>query len=132
MEEPKVHKEEIRRLWESGIAALEAGDWDAYSRVWAHKPHVEAIHPAGGEWWTGWQELEPKYRELIESGVEISAETRRIHINVSPSCDMAWATMETAIRVGSDERVSWQVAVFQKYEDGWRLVLGFDAPRQSN
>ena len=64
---------------------------------------------------------------FIESPVKLSASTRRFDVNVSPSGDFAWVTIEAAISVNDTEHLSWQVVVFRKLQDRWEAVLGFDA-----
>jgi acetyl esterase/lipase len=71
--------------------------------------------------------LSARYKALIESPTTLSAATRRFDVNVSPSRDVAWATIEIDITVDGIEHRSWQVAVFRKIEGRWRAVLGFDA-----
>jgi hypothetical protein len=117
----------IRRVWEEAVNALTTKDWDAYSRFWAHESDIQVIHPAERDWTTGWEHVVSRYRAVIESPVTLSATTRKFEVNVAPSGEVAWATIEAAISVNGIEQVSWQVVVFKRLDGQWRAVLGFDA-----
>lgn len=117
----------IREAWDQAVVALSEKNWEAYSQFWAHEANIQVIHPAARDWTTGWEELALKYKTFIDSPVRLSATTRRFDVNVAPSGDVAWVTIEAVVRVDETERLSWQVAVFRKVQGRWRAVLGFDA-----
>ena len=126
-------EEAIKALWQRAIDALEDSDWQAYETVWAHESHAQAIHPATGSWWTGWQEIGPRYRRIIEKGVPIRGSTRRMDMHVGPGGHVGWAAIESEVKTGkTGQRLAWQVVVFQKTDGEWRMVLAFDAPRRGS
>jgi ketosteroid isomerase-like protein len=128
----EAEKSAIRAVWQRAIEALASCDWEAYSSVWAHEPHVQAIHPATKSWWTGWDEVGPRYRKIIERGIPIRGSTDRMDIHVTPRGDVAWAAMESEVRSGAKgHRLAWQLVIFEKLAGEWRIVLAFDAPRRS-
>ena len=117
----------IRDVWDQAVVALTEKNWDAYSRFWAHEPYIQVIHPAARDWTSGWNQVALKYKTFIESPVKLSATTRRFEVNVAPSGELAWVTIEAAISVNDVEHLSWQVAVLRKLHNRWEAVLGFDA-----
>jgi hypothetical protein len=117
----------IRSVWDDAVVALTTKDWEAYSRFWAHQPDIQVIHPAERDWTCGWEQVESKYRAVMESPVTLSATTRRFEVDLAPSGDVAWAAIEAAIGVNGVEHVSWQIVVFQRLQGRWRAVLALDA-----
>jgi hypothetical protein len=69
MENAEEEIKAIEVVWQRGIEALAACDWDAYSDLWVHEPYVQAVHPATGSWWTGWEEVGARYRQILGRGV---------------------------------------------------------------
>ena len=90
----EIERKAVAAVWQRAIDALAACDWEAYASLWAHEPYVEALHPAQGSWWTGWEEVGHRYRGILEQGVSIRGETHEMHIHVGPSRDVAWAAMD--------------------------------------
>ena len=118
-------KAKIRELWERASDAVCTGNWSDYERVWAHEPDIALIHPDAREWLVGWEEIGPKYRELLNSDFRCKATTREMRIRLSPSRDMAWATVNLEFQVtGQPTFTGWQTVVFERRADGWRLVHG--------
>jgi hypothetical protein len=117
----------IRQAWDYALAALADKSWEAYSGFWAHEPYIQVIHPAARDWTLGWERVALKYKAFMESPVKLSANTRTFDVNVAPSGDLAWVTIEAAISVNGVEHVSWQVLILRKHEGHWEAVLGFDA-----
>ena len=115
----------IRKVWdEAGVAVCEA-DWSRYERVWAHTPEIELIHPGQGEWLVGWDDIERKYKELLAQGLRCEFVTRTFRIHVAPSGEMAWGTVEAALRLPNQPEVTlWETVVFEKISGRWRFVHG--------
>ena len=117
----------VRALLDEAEAALRAGDWRRYAAVWAHERWIELLHPAEGEWLTGWELIGPGYRALLASGARLEIERRRLRVRVAPTGGMAWAVTETVLRVPDHEApatVLWITYVLELLGDGWRLVHG--------
>ncbi len=126
--DPEQERAAVRAAWNRGNRALEAGDWEAYSDFWAHADYAQVIHPHRREWLHGWHELGPAYRDLLAEGPAIRTRTREMDIRVSPSGEMAWATVEADLSFGSQgeagEITVWQTVVFEKIAGAWKLVHG--------
>lgn len=117
----------VRAVLDEAEAALRAADWPRYSSVWAHEPWIELLHPAEGEWLTGWDAVGPGYEALIATGARLEIERRRLHIRVAPAGRMAWAVAETVLRLASDAApatVLWTTYVLEELGGSWRLVHG--------
>ena len=115
----------IRELWEAGGRALENRDFDAYSNFWANNERVQIMHPDVPEWLVGWSALGPRYQERMAEGPDLRARTYDWAITVSPSAEMAWATMKVEVQVITSDTltfVAWESAVFEKLDGSWRLV----------
>ena len=125
-------KAKIEALWNQGIDALENGDWESYSAIWAQDQRTEVLHPAQSSWWTGWKNISSKYQKILDKGIPIHGSTRRMNIQLGPSMDVAWMTTESELKYGkTGKRISWQVVIFQKIAGEWKIILAFDAPRRS-
>jgi ketosteroid isomerase-like protein len=117
---------EIRALLDDAEAALRAGDWPRYAAAWAHEPWIELLHPAEGEWLTGWDVIGAGYRALLASGARPEAERHRLQVRVAPSGEMAWAVAETVVSLpgATGATMLWITYVLERGEAGWRLVHG--------
>lgn len=124
-------REDIRAVWDSANRALEAGDWEAYSEVWAHTDYIQVIHPGSSDWLSGWDEVRPPYKKLLEEESSMTIRTRDMRIRVAPSGDMAWATMKWDISSGEGEDAgaitNWGTGVFEKIDGEWKMVHGLAA-----
>ena len=56
---------------------------------------------------------------LVAGGWETA--THRFDINVSPNGDVAWTAAEVVISQGGSSNTSWQLAVWEKLEDRWKI-----------
>ena len=123
-----LESEAVRALWEETNAALAAKDWERYQALWVHEPSLQVIHPAQGDWINGWQDFRARYQSLFASSNEFSVETSRFNVNVSPSADMAWATIEATLTVNGVPSTHWYVMVTEKVDGRWRIAVALDAP----
>lgn len=115
----------IRELWEAGGRALENRDFDAYSHFWANDERVQVMHPDIPEWLVGWSILGPRYKERMAEGPDLRGLTYDWTVTVSPSAEMAWATMKVEVKVITTDTltfIAWESAVFEKLDGSWRLV----------
>jgi hypothetical protein len=115
----------IRELWEAGGKALENRDFDAYSNFWANNERVQVMHPDVPEWLVGWSALGPRYQERRADGPDLRGRTYDWTVTVSPSAEMAWATMKVEVQMITSDTltfVAWECAVFEKLDGSWRLV----------
>ena len=117
----------VRAVWDEAAAALTAKDWSRYAEVYAQEPVLQVIHPSQRDWIRGWDAFQERYRAIIASDAQWAFETRRFDVQISPAGDAAWATIETVLTLDGTESTAWQVAVFQKVQGRWRVVLGFSA-----
>lgn len=116
----------IRDVWNRANRALETGDWESYSTVWAHTNYIQVIHPDGPEWLSGWDEVGPKCRNSLTEGPSPAIRTRDMQIRVAPSGDMASATMKWDLSFGEGgdtTRITyWGTGVFEKIDGEWKIV----------
>jgi len=115
----------IRELWDAGARALENRDLDAYSSFWANNERVQVMHPDVPEWLVGWSALGPRYQERMAGGPDLRGRTYDWTVTVSPSAEMAWATMKVEVKVITTDTltfIAWESAVFEKLDGSWRLV----------
>lgn len=126
--EPGAERAEadVLALLDEAEAALRAGDWPRYAAVWAHERWIELLHPAEGEWLTGWDRIGPGYRSLLTSGMRLHIERRQLSVRVAPAGEMAWAVAETVVH-GADHEVPatlWITYVLERRGGRWQLVHG--------
>ena len=122
----------IKAVWQQALEALARCDWEAYSSLWIHEDYVQAVHPATCSWWIGWAEVGARYPSILEKGIPIHGRTSRMEVHVAKARNMAWAVMDSEVRTGkTGYRSAWQVVVFERTDDQWRIALAFDAPTRS-
>lgn len=115
----------IREVWETGSRALENRDFDAYTDFWANNERIQVMHPDVPEWLVGWTALGPRYEERMAWGPELRGRTYDWTVSVSPSAEMAWATMKVEVKVIAADTMTftaWESAVFEKLDGRWRLM----------
>ncbi|MEX0720578.1 MAG: nuclear transport factor 2 family protein [Balneolaceae bacterium] len=120
-------KEQIIQAWEQGGNALENNDWETYSEYWAHTDYIQIIHPKEKEWLQGWDIIGQSYKDFLEQGLNIQAESSDVNIQISSGAKMAWLTCKTKIKMIAEDTLefeSWQTNIFEKIEGEWRLVHG--------
>lgn len=61
------NEQEIRELWDRFTNSICDGSWEEFSNSWDHSSKVSMIHPHFGEWLKGWEEIRPKYYQLLNS-----------------------------------------------------------------
>jgi ketosteroid isomerase-like protein len=118
----------VRALWDETNAALAAKDWDRYQAVWLHEPALQVVHPAQGDWINGWQDFSARYQNLFASPNEFSVESSRFNVDVAPSAEMAWATIEATLSVNGIPSTHWYVIVTEKIDGRWRIAVALDSP----
>ena len=123
-----LEAEAVRALWDETNAALAAKDWERYQTLWSHEPTLQVIHPAQGDWINGWEDFSTRYQNVFASSNEFSVETSRFNVDVAPSADMAWATIEATLSVNGVPSTHWYVMVTAKVDGRWRIAVAFDAP----
>lgn len=115
----------IREVWEAGSRALESRDFEAYTNFWANNERIQVMHPDVPEWLVGWTALGPQYEERMKGGPELRGRTYDWTVNVSPSAEMAWATMKVEVKVITADTttfIAWESAVFEKLDGRWRRM----------
>jgi hypothetical protein len=118
----------VRALWDQTNAALAAKNWELYQTFWLQEPTLQVIHPAQGDWISGWQDFSARYQGVLSSANEFSVETSRFNVDVAPSADMAWATIEATLSVNGVPSTHWYVVVAEKVEGRWRIAVALDSP----
>ena len=122
----------VRALWDQTNAALAAKDWELYQTLWLQEQTLQVIHPAQGDWISGWQDFSARYQGVFASPNAFSVETSRFNVDVAPSADMAWATIEATLSVNGVPSTHWYVMVAEKVEGRWRIAVAVDSPPPSS
>jgi hypothetical protein len=123
MTPPQVHPESeaIHAAWDDLTAALLAGEWAPYRDFFVDAPNFRMMHPDGREWLAGPAEFATVYRERIKGTSDWDVATNRFEVSV------AWTAAEVFIDAGDWTQTSWQLAVWQKVEDRWRVASAMAA-----
>jgi ketosteroid isomerase-like protein len=104
--------------------AASARDLAQMEAVWAHEPHVRAIHP-GRPIEKGWEAVRGGWKGLFEIFSEISVAMPEPDLQVGVV--MAWVTGEEEFRgrLSSGEQAAESLlatSIFEKTINGWRMV----------
>jgi len=118
-------KAAVRSVWDEVSNALEAKDWNLYQQFFSHEPDLQVIHPSNRDWIKGWDTFEKRYQAIFASDTQWSSQTRRFDVQISPTGDVAWATIEIVLTMNGIDRTAWQVTIFKKIDGQWKIVLGF-------
>jgi ketosteroid isomerase-like protein len=121
-------KAAVRAAWDDLSRAFEAKDWDRYAQFWVQDADLQVVHPSMGDWIKGWDAFQQRYKAIVASDAEWASETRRFEVQISQEGDAAWAVIEIVLTMNGTEQTMWEVAVFKKIQDQWKLSLGFAAP----
>ena len=121
-------KAAVRAAWDGLSRALEAKDWERYAEFWVQDADLQVIHPSLGDWIKGWDTFQQRYKAILASDAQFSFDTRRFDVQISPSGDVAWATVEVVMTMNGTEQTMWEVGVFKKIQGQWKICLGFAAP----
>lgn len=120
-------EEAIRGLRIELSEALADKDWEHYSSLWVQDSTLQVIHPETRGWIEGWDSFKEQYQPLLASDVNIDFELKRFDSTVGPNGDIAWATIDNIVLINGQAQPTWQVAVFRKVANQWRINLGFSA-----
>lgn len=116
----------IRELWDTACISICSADWETYSTIWDKNPNIQLLHPDKEEWLTGWEQIGPYYKESFDAGVKCEILKNDLQLNLSPSGEMAWGTVEISLQYQESKlhATLWETVVFEKKEGKWKLVLG--------
>lgn len=120
-----TEEQEIRDLWNRFINSICDGNWEVFSKAWDHSPKVSVIHPHIGEKLNGWEEIQPKYHNLLNSAFRCSLPKNELEIHISNSGDMAWGIVDLIVQLNDSAKTTnhpWQSVVFEKIQGEWKLV----------
>ena len=118
----------VRAHWDGTNAALIAKDWERYQEFWLQEPSLQVIHPAQGDWIRGWDAFRERYESVLSSDTEFAVTTRSFDVELSPSADVAWATIEADLIVNGAASTHWYVLIARKVDGRWRSALALDSP----
>ena len=119
------NEQEIRELWDRFTNSICNGNWEEFSKSWDHSSKVSMIHPHFGEWLKGWEEIRPKYNQLLNSEFRCTLEKNELVLNISNSGDMAWGIIDMIVQLDDSAKTKnhpWQSVVFEKIHEEWKLV----------
>lgn len=117
----------VRDAWEELNDAFMSADWDRYSQLWVQSSQLQVVHPAQRDWISGWAEFEPRYRELVASGDQWTFETNRLEVSVDSTGDTAWGVGEVVLTMNGQSQTAWQMVVFRKENERWKIAAAFSS-----
>lgn len=122
----KAEERKIRELWDQACLSICNSNWKIYSKIWDDSPGIQLIHPDKEEWLTGWEEISHYYKKLFDEGIKCELLKNDLNLNLSPSGEMAWGTVEITLLFQKKELPVrlWETVVFEKKMGTWKLVLG--------
>ena len=118
---------QIKELWTRASDYICTGNWKKYKECWSHSPQIQLIHPDEGEWLKGWKKIESKYEKMLNSGFKCSILSNELELNVSPSGDMAWGTVDIILNFNDTAQTRlrlWETLIFEKINGEWKIVHG--------
>ena len=107
-------------------AAFEQNRLDAMLRVWAPSDSVVCIHP-GGERLSGIASVADSWRQILGSGSTLSFEVTLEHY-LHTDALAVHSVQERIVVDGSLRGVVLATNVYQRLDDGWRMVLHHASP----
>lgn len=123
--DPTAERAAIADVLKAYVAAVEAEDWDAYSKVVSHGLH-DVNFGAFGEPIVGWAALESVIQAQFQTLSDVAVDVSDLRVSVSPAGDIAWATSQWVFKaaMGSTPldlklRCSW---VLDKVQGKWQVV----------
>jgi ketosteroid isomerase-like protein len=115
--------------------ALESHDLSQMDPLWVHSDRVVLVNPTSTAVSVGWAAVQENWRLLFNAFTQLTL-TQLDGPHVQISGDVAWATglvnADIKLKSGASVReATFETAIFQKTEDGWRLVshVASTAPR---
>lgn len=121
--------EAVRRANEAFYRAFESLDAAQMERVWVHSARAQCIHP-GWQRLAGFAAVMSSWERIFESTLGMSFELTGVEVSVMG--DLAWVVCtENITSRGYDGIMQSQVEatnVFERHENGWRLVHHHGSP----
>ena len=125
----KEDEQEIYNLYIKMFDALIDKDWDQYQSFWIQDTTLRILHPSIRDWGEGWEAFKVQIKPYFDPDFSMNAELKinRFDVNIAPGGDFAWAIFEISVISNGHESQAWQVSVYRKVENEWKLNLALDA-----
>ena len=112
---------ELKELYLSCCEAQTTGDYAFFKRHFSQKEGVLAIGTDPAEWWTGYSTITSVFETQLKEieGIEVQPGTPHAYQDGS----MGWIAGQPTIKLpDGTEMPARLTAVFQKEQDGWKIV----------
>ena len=118
-------RDAVRAAWDASVTAALMGNFDGWADVFSED--VEIISPDASLRLVGWDDVEKIYRPVLERATFTAIETNRFDMQIAPSGDFAWGTVEAEVTANGTKSLIWYGLVYRKEAGDWKMVLGYDA-----
>lgn len=112
---------ELKELYFRICEALSSGDYSFFEQRFSRKDGVLAIGTDPTEWWTGYGTITRVFKSQLKEagGFQVLADTPQAYRDGS----IGWAAGRPAVKLPAGTEISVRLtAVFQKEENGWKIV----------
>ena len=112
---------ELQELYLQSCEAMSNGDYSFFERSFSQKDGVIAIGTDPTEWWTGYETITRVFKAQLKDmgGFEVLADTPQAYCDGS----IGWVAGQPTLRLPDGAAMPVRLtAVFQKEQDGWKIV----------
>jgi hypothetical protein len=112
---------ELKALYRQSCEAQSSGDYSFFERHFSQKDGVLAIGTDPTEWWAGYATITKVFKaQLKEAGeLQVLADAPQAYCDGS----IGWVAGQPTVRLRDGTEIRTRLtAVFQKEQDGWKIV----------
>lgn len=112
---------ELKELYLSCCEAQTSGDYSFFKHYFSQKDGVLAIGTDPAEWWTGYATITGVFEAQLKEmdGIQILANTPQAYCDGS----IGWVADQPTLKLPDGTEMPFRLtAVFQKEQDGWKIV----------
>jgi ketosteroid isomerase-like protein len=112
---------ELKELYLQVCEAQTSGDYAFFERCFSQKDGVVAIGTDPAEWWAGYDTITKVFKAQLEEagGFQILADTPLAYCDGS----IGWVAGQPTLKLTDGTEIPFRLtAVFQKEQDGWKIV----------
>jgi len=112
---------ELKELYLRSCEALSRGDYSFFERYFSQKDGVLAIGTDPTEWWAGYANITRVFKAQLKEtgGFQILEDIPQAHCDDS----IGWVAGQPTVKLPDGTEMPVRLtAVFQKEQDGWKIV----------
>ena len=112
---------ELKALYLQCCEAQTSGDYSFFARYFSQKDGVLAIGTDPTEWWAGYAAITSVFEAQLKEmdGIQILANTPQAYQDGS----IGWVADQPTLKLSDGTEMPFRLtAVFQKEQDGWKIV----------